>query len=265
MSSVTAIRDAPRQDQMTLGQHLREFRRRIMWAAVGLILGSIIGWFLSELVLDAMRAPIAALAAQQDRLAELNYDTVTGAFDLRMRIAITLGVVISSPLWLYQIWAFLAPALSRKELKYGLGFFLSAVPLFLGGCAAGALVVPRIVLLLTSFAPTGSSSFIRASEYFDFILKLVLATGIAFVLPVFLVLLNFMGVLSATTILRSWRVSLLAITVFAAVATPAADVLSMFLLAIPMVLLYLAAAGITQLHDRRVARSVAARTLALGV
>lgn len=243
---------------MTLGQHLREFRHRIVWAAGAVLLGSIVGWFLSDFVLDVMRAPIAALAAQQHRLAELNYDNITGAFDLKIQIAVTIGVVLSSPIWLYQIWAFLVPALTRKELKYGLGFFLSAVPLFLAGCAAGAFVVPHIVLLLTSFAPDGSSSFIQASDYFDFILKLVLAIGIAFVLPVFLVLLNFVGVLSARTIVRSWRVALLAIVLFTAIATPSADVISMFLLAIPMLLLYFTAAGIAHLHDRRVARVAAA-------
>ncbi|GAB3572753.1 twin-arginine translocase subunit TatC [Leifsonia lichenia] len=247
-----------------MAQHLREFRHRIVWAAGAVLLASIAGWFLSGLVLDAMRAPIVALAEEQHRLAELNYDNITGAFDLRIQIAVTIGVVLSSPIWLYQVWAFLVPALTRKELRYGLGFFLSAVPLFLAGCASGALVVPHIVQLLTSFAPDGSSSFIQASDYFDFILKLVLAIGIAFVLPVFLVLLNVVGVLSARTILRSWRVALISIVLFTAIATPSADIVSMFLLAIPMVVLYLAAAGVAWLHDRRVARSAAALSAALG-
>lgn len=249
---------------MTLGQHLRELRLRIAWSAGALLVASVAGWFLSELVLNAMRAPISALAAQQHRLAELNYDNITGAFDLRIQIAVTIGVVLSSPIWLYQIWAFLVPALTRRELRYGLGFFFSAVPLFLAGCVAGALVVPHVVQLLTSFAPDGSSSFLRASDYFDFILKLVLAIGIAFVLPVFLVLLNLIGVLSARTIIRSWRAALLAIMLFTALATPSADIVSMFLLALPMVLLYLAAAGIAGLHDRRIARSAAAMSAALG-
>lgn len=248
---------------MTIGQHLRELRRRIALSAGAVLLGSVAGWFLSPLVLDAMRAPISALAAQQHRLAELNYDSITGAFDLRIQIAVTVGVVLSSPIWLYQIWAFLAPALTRKELKYGLGFFFSAVPLFLAGCLAGALVVPHVVQLLTGFAAAGSSSFLRASDYFDFILKLVIAIGIAFVLPVFLVLLNLVGVLSGRTIIRSWRVALLAIMLFTAIATPSADIVSVFLLAVPMVVLYLGSAGIAQIHDRRVARSAAAMSAAL--
>jgi sec-independent protein translocase protein TatC len=85
------------------------------------------------------------------------------------------------------------------------------------------------------------------------VLKLVIATGVAFVLPVFLVILNFLGVMTASTILRGWRVAVLVIVLFTAIVTPAADVLSMFLLAIPMVVLYFAAAGVAYLHDRRAA------------
>jgi sec-independent protein translocase protein TatC len=246
--------------RMSLGEHLTEFRRRIVRAAIGLLLGAIAGWFLSGFVLDAMRAPITAVAQQQHRLAELNYDNITGAFDLKIQIAITIGVVISSPIWLYQLWAFFVPALNRKELKYSLGFFFSAVPLFLAGCAAGWLVVPHMVQLLTSFVPGADSSFIQASDYFSFILKLVLAIGIAFVLPVFLVLLNFIGILSGSAIIKSWRIALLAIMVFTAVATPSADVVSMFLLAAPMILLYFGAAAIAQMHDRRIAKSTSQLT-----
>ncbi|ERK69717.1 hypothetical protein N136_03960, partial [Leifsonia aquatica ATCC 14665] len=97
-----------------------------------------------------------------------------------------------------------------------------------------------------------------AKTYFDFVLKLVLAVGIAFVLPVAVVLLNFVGVLRAKTILRSWRVAIIAIALFTAIATPAADVLSMFVLAVPMVALYFAAAGVAALHDLRTDRRAAA-------
>jgi sec-independent protein translocase protein TatC len=244
-----------RDGRMTLGEHLVELRKRLVRAAAGLVLGTIAGWFLASNVLNAMRAPIVQIAKSQHRLAELNYDNITGAFDLKIQIAFTIGIVISSPIWLYQIWAFFVPALSRKELKYGLGFFLSAVPLFLAGCAAGWYVVPHIVQLLTSFAPNEDAAFIQASDYFNFILKLVLAIGIAFVLPVFLVLLNFVGVLSATAILHAWRIAMLVIVLFTAIATPSADVVSMFVLAIPMVALYFAAAGIAWIHDKRAAKN----------
>ncbi|WP_271178944.1 twin-arginine translocase subunit TatC [Leifsonia poae] len=240
---------------MTLGEHFVELRKRLFRSALGLLAGAIVGWFLSDYLLNALRGPITDIATQQGRQAQLNYDSITGAFDLKMQIAITIGVLISSPIWLYQIWAFFVPALSRKELKYGFGFFFTAVPLFLAGAYVGWLLVPHIVTLLTSFAGEGDSSIISAKTYFDFVLKLVIAVGVAFVLPVFLVLLNFVGVLSASSIIRSWRWAFILIALFTAIATPAADVLSMFLLAIPMVLLYLAAYGVTWLHDRRAAKA----------
>jgi sec-independent protein translocase protein TatC len=126
------------------------------------------------------------------------------------------------------------------------------VPLFLVGCAAGWYVVPHIVVLMSSFVPTEDESIIEAKGYFDFILKLILVTGVAFVLPVFPVLLNFLGILQGMTITRSWRVAILAITLFTVIATPAADVRSMFLLAAPTVRLSLDSCGVTILHDRRV-------------
>jgi len=218
------------------------------------------GYLLSDLVWDALRTPMEQVA--QHHHASINYTNITQAFDLKMRIAFTVGLVISAPVWLYQIWAFIVPGLSRKEKRYGFGFFFAAVPLFFAGCAAGWFVWPHIVELMVGFASPEDSVFLTASDYLDFVLKLIVVVGIAFVLPVFLVLLNFAGILQGTSILKSWRVAILTITLFTAIATPAADVVSMFLLAVPMVLLYLTAAGIAILHDRRAAKRNEALTSA---
>jgi sec-independent protein translocase protein TatC len=247
-----------RERRMTLGQHLVELRRRVIVMALSILVASVGGYFVSDWVLAEVSAPIHALAKQQHRLATLNYAGVTSAFDLKIQIAITVGIIVSSPVWLYQIWAFFVPALTRKELRYGLGFFLTSVPLFLAGCYAGWLVFPHIVELLASFAPSSDSSLLQAGDYFDFIIQLMLAVGIAFVLPVFLVLLNFVGVLSAKVILKSWRIAILLIVLFTAIATPAADLVSMFLLAIPMVVLYFGAVAVAIIHDRRSSRAAAA-------
>ncbi|MFD3444657.1 twin-arginine translocase subunit TatC [Microbacteriaceae bacterium 4G12] len=241
---------------MSLGQHLLELRKRLFIAGIAVVLAAIIGWFLSDYILNALRNPILEVGQDQGRNATLNYQTVTSAFDLKLQISLYAGIIISSPVWLYQIFAFLVPGLTRKEKRYTFGFFFSAVPLFLAGCVAGWWVLPHIVELLTRFAGAQDSSLITAKDYFDFVLKLVLAVGVAFVLPAFLVLFNAMGILSGSSIIRSWRMAILAITVFTAIATPAADVMSMFLLAIPMVLLYLLAAGIALLNDKRRARKV---------
>ncbi|MDQ4137288.1 MAG: twin-arginine translocase subunit TatC [Actinomycetota bacterium] len=236
---------------MSLGEHLLELKRRLFISGIALVIGAIGGWVLTEFVWDALREPITRIA--EARNATINYPGITTAFDIRLQLAVTIGLVIASPVWLYQIFAFLVPGLTSKEKRYTFGFFFSAVPLFLGGCATGWFVLPHIVELMASFVPSEDASIVDARIYFDFVLKLVIATGVAFVLPVFLVILNFLGVISATSILKGWRVAILIITLFTAIVTPAADVLSMFLLAIPMVFLYFAAAGVAYLHDRRMA------------
>jgi sec-independent protein translocase protein TatC len=246
-----------REGKMSLGGHFVELRRRLFISALAILLASVAGWFLSEYVLDALRAPVLAIAGGERR-ASLNFSNITGAFDLKLQITITVGIVISCPIWLYQIWAFIVPALVRKEKIYALGFLLTAIPLFLLGCAGGYYVLPHIVEVMTSFISQQDSSIIDAKTYYNFVLKLVLAVGVAFVLPVFLVLLNFIRLISAKAIIKGWRIAIILICLFSALVTPSADVISMLILAVPMVILYLMACGVTWLHDRRVAKRVAA-------
>ncbi|MFP3397093.1 twin-arginine translocase subunit TatC [Brevibacterium sp. H602] len=235
-------------EKMPLSAHLREARTRAVRAAVALLIGTVIGYLTSDFVMDVLRAPITELA--ESRSASLNYDSVTGAFDLQLRIAVYSGIVLSSPVWLGEIFGFLTPGLTAKEKKVTFGFLGAAVPLFVAGCLTGLFIFPRMVEVLTSFAASEDSTILQASYYFDFVFKIVIATGVAFVLPVFLVVLNFIGLLSARSIARAWRVSIVAIVVFAALVTPAADVLSMFFVAAPMALLFLAALVIACIHDR---------------
>lgn len=245
---------------MSLGQHLVELRKRLTRGALAIVAGTVGGWMLYDLIWPLITNPITRIAAAQhadeEQIAKiaLNYTGITSAFDIRIQIALAVGIVISSPIWLYQIFAFLVPGLTTREKRYTFGFFFTAVPLFLGGIAAGWFVLPHIVEIMYSFVPDDSTTFFETKTYLDFVLKLVLATGIAFVLPVFLVLLNFIGVLQARTILKGWRWAVLAITIFTAIATPAADVISMILLAIPMVVLYFAAVAVAMLHDRGAAK-----------
>lgn len=246
------------QRTMPLGGHLRELRRRILIAFLAIIAGTIYGWWLSDYVFVALQSPIAAVAAESGRGAALNFDTIAGSFDLRLQISVTIGIVATSPLWLYEIWAFLTPGLVKRERRYGVAFLFSAVPLFLAGCAVGWLVMPHIVELFVSFAPVDSISALSARYYYDFILKLMLATGVGFVLPAILTLLNFVGVITGKSILKAWRIAIIVVITFTAFATPATDIISMFLLAVPMLALYFAAAGIAIINDRRRAKKEAA-------
>ncbi|MDN4641608.1 twin-arginine translocase subunit TatC [Agreia sp. PsM10] len=236
---------------MPLAAHLRELRKRLFRSALGILAGAVVGWLLSEPLLHAMSAPIASITAVEGRQSSLNFTNINEAFELRMQIAITVGFVVSAPIWLYQVAAFFMPGLSGKEKRFALGFVLTAVPLFLAGCAAGWFVLPNMVHVLASFAPADTTSVISARTYYDFVLKLVVIVGVAFVVPVLLVMLNLAGLLSATSILKSWRIALLVIALFTAIATPPSDVMSMFMLAVPMVALFYAAALIAWVHDRR--------------
>ncbi|CAD6008863.1 twin-arginine translocase subunit TatC [Agreia sp. COWG] len=237
---------------MTLLAHLQEARKRLVRAALGLLLGAAVGYLLSDQIIDVLRAPIVALATSRD--ASLNYDSVSAAFDLKVKIAVFAGLALSSPVWLYQLFAFSVPGLTRREKTYTVGFAAAAAPLFVTGCLVGLTLFPHVVELLAGIAPSEDSTVLVASYYFDFVLKLVLACGVAFVLPVFVVLLNFVGVLSGTAIVTSWRIVLLGVMLFSAIATPSADVMSMFLLAVPMALLFAAAAAVAVLHDRAAGR-----------
>jgi sec-independent protein translocase protein TatC len=242
---------------MSLGQHLVEFRGRLVKAALAIAAASVGGFFLADYVWSLLAAPLMDVANDSGRIAQINYTSISEAFDTKIAIAMTVGIVASSPIWLWQIWSFITPALVRRERRFAFGFLLTAIPLFLAGCGTGWWLFPHVVELMTSFAPDGSTTLLTAKYYLDFSIKFVIAIGIGFVLPVFLVLLNFTGVLSAKAIIKGWRWAVVGITAFTALATPAADVVSMFLLAIPMLGLYFLAAFIAWIHDRRVARKLA--------
>lgn len=268
---------------MSLAEHLIELRKRLTRSALAVLGGTIIGWmiydlgWIGELLEPAIPGAAEALAGRgtwaaisgpvfhiADELGldpdkiTLNFSSLTGALDIQFQVSLVVGIILSSPVWLFQIFAFFVPGLTRRERRYVFGFFFSAVPLFLLGCAAGWLVLPRIVEFMFRFVPPGASQLYDTKTYVDFILKLLLATGVAFVMPVFLVLLNFAGVMRGATILKGWRWAVLIIVVFTAMATPAADPISMLLLALPMVLLYFAAVGVALWHDKVAERRQAA-------
>lgn len=243
---------------MSLGEHLVELRKRLFIAAAAVAAASIGSWFLTAFVLQELQNPLSEAAKLTHRTVSLNFQGLTSPFDVRIQLAITLGAVISSPVWLYQIWAFIVPGLKRRERRYVYGFLGTAIPLFLIGCCVGWIIMPHMVQLLTSFAPQTATSFISTDDYVDFITKLVIAVGIGFVMPVFLVVLNFIGILSAKAILKAWRIAIIVICIFTAIVTPSADIVSMFILAIPIVALYFGAAFVASIHDRGVAKRVAA-------
>ncbi|CAD5139130.1 Sec-independent protein translocase protein TatC [Microbacterium sp. Nx66] len=248
----TVTPTADRDRRMSLGAHLVELRKRLMYAAIALVVGMIVAFLIADPVIHFITEPIRIIADKRgDDFSALNFGTVTSAFDMRMRIALTIGLFLSAPVWLWQIWAFIMPGLTRKEIRYTVGFVVAAVPLFFAGCYLGVQIMPHVIELMWGFTPEGATNFYSAQEYYDFVFKLMIVIGISFVLPVFLVALNLAGVMSGRAILKGWRVAILIATIFAALATPAADVVSMLMLAGILIVLFFAAAGLSLLFDRR--------------
>jgi sec-independent protein translocase protein TatC len=243
--------------KMSLSGHLKELRNRLFWSSIFLVAGSIAGWFMFDAVFAELQRPIVELSKEAGSNATINFPTVVSAFDVRLQVSIFLGVMMSSPVWLFNIWSFITPGLKKKERKYTIWFVVVAVPLFLAGTALAWASLPTFVQVLVGFTPAGSANVINASDYILFTIRILLVFGIAFVLPVVLVLLNFAGVITAQNILKSWRMAIFVSAVVGAIATPVAEPMAMFLLMVPLLILYFVAAGVATLHDKRLARKSA--------
>jgi sec-independent protein translocase protein TatC len=248
--------------KMSLSGHLKELRNRLFWSALFIVGGSVGGWFMFDVVFNELQRPIVELAAQPGSNATINFPTVVSAFDVRLQVSIFLGVLMSAPVWLYNLWAFVTPGLKKRERRYTIGFVLASVPLFIGGTALAWASLPTFVVVLVGFTPDGAANVINASEYILFTIRILLVFGLAFVLPVALVMLNFAGVISAQNIIKSWRMAVFISAVVGAIATPVAEPMAMFLLMVPLLILYFLAAGVAYLHDKRVAKKLEALGLA---
>lgn len=243
---------------MPLGDHLRELRNRLIVAGVGLLLGTIVGFIVYQPFFSALIDPVRRLS-DEGRIVTVSFSAVGQPFDIMLQVALFIGVVISSPIWLYQVWAFVVPGLKKKEKRYAIGFIAAAVPLFVLGVALGWLVLPEAVQFFVGLSPEGTANVITVDVYIPFVLRLFLAFGVALVLPVVLVGLNMIGVLTGRQILKHWRITVFLIALIAALAAPGTDALTMFYLGVPLVLLFGVAIVICLINDRRRSRRNARR------
>jgi len=251
--SVDAPSDEGKRDRrMSLGEHLREARRRLIIAVIGLAAGMVIAFIVTDPVINFLTEPINAINAERgEQFAELVFAKISSGFNLRIRMALSIGLLLSAPVWMWQIWAFIMPGLTKKEIKYTVAFVSAAIPLFFTGGYVAVLVAPHVIEVMSNFVPDVGKNFLDSDYYYDFILKFVLVIGVSFVLPVFMVALNLAGVISGKAMLKGWRVAVLIAALFAAIATPAADIGSMLMLAGILIVLYFAAAFVSLFFDRR--------------
>ncbi|MEN9324686.1 MAG: hypothetical protein RL414_440, partial [Actinomycetota bacterium] len=220
---------------MPLLEHFRELRKRVVRSAVAILSGGVLSLFFYTSIINTLAKPVCNLASAQaeglNHCGTLYINGVLGPLNLQITVSLIVGLLITAPFWLYQLWAFVAPGLHAREKKYSLLFIGVAAPFFAGGALLGYSILPIAVKVLLGFTPETLNNLIRFDDYLNFVLRLILVFGIAFELPVFLIALNLAGIVSGRSILKPWRFAIFGIAFFTAAFSPTGDPLTMSLLA----------------------------------
>jgi sec-independent protein translocase protein TatC len=217
---------------MTLLEHLEELRSRIIAIAITIVLGGIVGFLVSEPIIAILRA---ALPEGQDTLIQIS---VGESLAVRLRVALYVGIAIAVPVILYQVWRFVTPGLTRRERRLIWPMLIGAVVLFAVGIGLGYFVMPYALDFLLGLALPGVETQLRLSEYVSFASTVMLAFGLAFQFPILLLLLARVGILNYRFLSSRRRWAVLAIVLFAIVATPGGDPLSSIVLSLVMYALF---------------------------
>ncbi|WP_434740077.1 twin-arginine translocase subunit TatC [Micromonospora sp. SH-82] len=241
---------------MTLIEHIRELRTRLFRASLAVAVGLIAGFVVAQDVFDLLAQPYCRLPGMTVDGECQNFLMLSPAdgFVLKLKIALWVGLILGGPVWLYQLWAFIAPGLHRHERKWAYVFVAIAAPLFAAGSLLAYFVVDKGLAFLLEAGVTGTDSQLEVTRYISFVTNMILLFGVAFEFPLTLLMLNFTGVVSARRLLSWWRVVVFICFAFAAVATPDPGPFGMILLALCLCLLYFIAVGVAFLNDRRKGR-----------
>ena len=248
MSATTTSESA-----MPISAHLNELRKRIVRSALAVLASALIVWNFYPYFFEIIRRPFDVVQGDHPN-AILALPGVTSGFSMQLRVTLAVAVLISSPIWLYQVWRFIAPGLHSHERKWAYVFTAVAVPLFASGVALAYAVMPQMLNVLFSFTPDDVSNVTSVENYISFFLQIVVFFGVGFLLPLVLVMLNFAGILTGARIKQSWRWIILGSFMFGAIATPNGDPVGMTVIAVPMILLTCVAMFIALLNDKRRAK-----------
>ncbi|ALV36753.1 twin arginine-targeting protein translocase TatC [Streptomyces sp. CdTB01] len=249
---------------MHLADHLRELRNRLAKAMLAIVVVTIVAAFFYNDIINFLTKPVldsvgcgetfeqlAKSKSSSHPCAQITINGLLAPFTLALQVSLMAGVVFASPVWLYQLWAFVAPGLHRHERKYAYAFVGTGAPLFFAGAFFAYKVLPTTAKVLIDFTPHGVSNLLPLDDLLQLVTRMVIVFGLSFELPLLLIMLNLTGVLSGTRMLGWWRGMIMGITVFAAVATPSTDPLSMLALAGPIWVLYFGAVAFSLFNDRR--------------
>ncbi|MFF7260129.1 twin-arginine translocase subunit TatC [Streptomyces sp. NPDC008159] len=248
------------EGRMPLGEHLRELRNRLLKSVLAIVVVTIVAAFFQKQIFEFLMRPIlesvgcvngATTMRNGKPCASMTTNGLLSPFTIALKVALMTGVLAATPVWLYQLWAFIAPGLHQHEKRYALGFVAAGVPLFLGGAYLAYAILPQTAEIMLSFTPDNAQNLLPLDDYLDLITRMVIVFGLAFELPLLLVLLNMTKVLSGRKMLGWWRGMIIGLTAFAAIATPGGEPISMLLLAGPLCVLYFLAVAFSMVNDVR--------------
>jgi sec-independent protein translocase protein TatC len=244
---------------MTLVEHLYELRSRLFKASLGVVAGTILALFFAKGILSFLTHPYEeALRVLGEAGRKPLILAPTDYLVIQLKVGLYVGLLVSAPIWLYQLWAFITPGLHRHERRWAYAFVAVATPLFATGAALAFIVVSKGLEFLLPGAGAGAQAALELTKYIDFVTGMMLLFGIGFEFPLVVVMLNLVGLVSAKRLLSWWRLSVFLMFLFAAFVTPTPDPFGMTALALPMCALYFAAVGVAFLNDRRRERAALA-------
>ncbi len=235
---------------MPISEHLNDLRKRIVRSSLAILIAAVSVWNFYPYFFEIIRRPFDLIHDKHPN-AILALPGVTSGFSMQLRVTLAVAVVISSPMWLYQMWRFIAPGLHAHERRWAYVFTAVAVPLFASGVALAYFVMPQMLDVLFQFTPDDVSNVTSVESYISFLLQIVVFFGVGFLLPLLLVMLNFAGILTGQRIRTSWRWIILGSFMFGAIATPNGDPVGMTVIAVPMIALTCVAMGIALANDKR--------------
>ena len=237
---------------MSILEHIAELRDRLVRSCLALTVTTIATfiWLYQPLLTFVTRSycsiparyRVSTVAGDCRLLATSPLDP----FSIRVRVALTVGLVAAMPYIAFQIWRFITPGLRRNEKRYAIPFSLASTLLFAMGVAVAFLTLPKAIGFLVAIGGDSLATFFTADRYLRFVLFMGLAFGATFEFPLVLVFLSMVGILSSDAMLRAWRPAVAVIIVVAAVVTPSQDPISLFAMAVPMWIFYFAAAAVAR-------------------
>jgi sec-independent protein translocase protein TatC len=239
------------QAAMPLMEHLAELRHRLVVSVLAVLIAVVPAWIYYKEIFGFLRKPFDNVVKENSAQASLTLGGVIDPFTLQIQVSLVSALIISSPIWLFQLWRFITPGLHRNERKWAILFVAIASPLVGLGAWFAYFVMPVSLQVLIGFTPDNVSNLIAVDKYFDFFFKMVLVFVIGALIPFALVLMNFAGALPAAKIRSWWRLIIMSTFVFAAIATPTGDPLNMSIVAIPILLLIFIAWLIASANDYR--------------